>query len=571
MDLGARRYTRNDILRDICCLIAPPIYSFIYKGCRNEDCRRALIFLLLEVISFVLDLLGGNHWVFLLASFILSACNSLIIMYAYFVVKRYSRIKLEAGQKDIVVEIVFSCLQLIVSGFCLIRTLLGVNTNYSASVFPLAYAIISVLFAFKNCKGVSNTSSNTSTNSPNDQIVEVEHTDQLQLNDIQVDPPDTPTDQIGDVEDTKTSQLSNICDVEPSSRHSNEVQQVPNTLRKRRNTSAQSDDQGQVDSSNIPIAQTGDSGDTNPSQLSNICDAKPSDTPNKDFIPSSSHSDEVQQVPNILTKCRNTFTQSDQGEENETGLGVTVGSRPTDQIGNVEDTKTLQLSNICDVEPSSSQHSNDVQQIPNTLRSTFAQSDDQGQVHPSNTRIAQIGNAEDTNPSPLSNTCEPSDTPNKDFVPSRSHSDEVQQVPNILRKRKNTFTQSDQGEENKIAHSLFSCEEKNLTPGDWNCVLCHQLNFQRRVSCQRCGEPRTGYHKGSFGGRISGIAGPDVRPGDWYCLNCTDHNFASRSSCFKCGASKDEPGSDMPNIRDFGFGSDSSGRKSGDWICTKFD
>ncbi|KAH7575946.1 hypothetical protein JRO89_XS02G0258200 [Xanthoceras sorbifolium] len=422
MDLGARRYTRNDILRDICCLIAPPIYSFIYK-----------------------------------------------------------------------------------------------------------------------------------------------------LNDIQVDPPDTPTDQIGDVEDTKTSQLSNICDVEPSSRHSNEVQQVLNTLRKRRNTSAQSDDQGQVDSSNIPIAHTGDSGDTNPSQLSNICDAKPSDTPNKNFIPSSSHSDEVQQVPNILTKCRNTFTQSDQGEENETGLGVTVGSRPTDQIGNVEDTKTLQLSNICDVEPSSSQHSNDVQQIPNTLRSTFAQSDDQGQVHPSNIRIAQIGNAEDTNPSPLSNTCEPSDTPNKDFVPSRSHSNEVQQVPNILRKRKNTFTQSDQGEENKIAHSLFSCEEKNLTPGDWNCVLCHQLNFQRRVSCQRCGEPRTGYHKGSFGGRISGIAGPDVRPGDWYCLNCTDHNFASRSSCFKCGASKDEPGSDMPNIRDFGFGSDSSGRKSGDWICTKFD
>ncbi|KAL5856666.1 hypothetical protein ACOSQ3_004124 [Xanthoceras sorbifolium] len=420
MDLGARRYTRNDILRDICCLIAPPIYSFIYKGCRNEDCRRALLFLLLEVISFVLDLLGGNHWVFLLTSFILSACNSLIIMYAYFVVKRYSRIKLEAGQKDIVVEIVFSCLQLIVSGFCLIRTLLGVNTNYSASVFPLTYAIISIPFAFKNCKGVSNSSSNTSTNSPTDQIVEVEHTDQLQLNDIQVDPSNTPTDQIGKVEDTKTSQLSNIYDVEPSNSQSNEVQQ-----------------------------------------------------------------------------------------------------------------------------------------IPNTLRNTCAQSNDQGQVDPSNTRIAHIGNAEDTNPSPLSNTCEPSDTPIKDFVPSRSHSDEVQQVPNMLRKRRNTFKQSDQGEENK-----------NLRPGDWNCIPCNQLNFRRRDWCQRCGEPRTGYHKGSFGGRISG-SGPDVRPGDWYCMNCAAHNLACRSSCFKCGASNDEPGSDMPKIRGFGFGSGSSGRKSGDWISTR--
>ncbi|KAL5856672.1 hypothetical protein ACOSQ3_004130 [Xanthoceras sorbifolium] len=274
MDLEARRCTRNDILKDIYCLIAPPIYSFIYKGCRNEDCGRALLFLLLE---------------------------------------RYSRIKLEADQKDIVVEIVFSCLQLIVSG-------------------------------------VSNSSLNTSTNSLTDQLIEIEDTDQLQLSGIQIDPSKTLTDQ----------------------------------------------------------------------------------------------------------------------------------------ISNVEDTKTLQLSNICDVKPSGSQ-SNEVQQIPYTMRNISAQSDDQGQVDPSNTRIAQTGNAEDTNPSSLSNTCEQSDTPNKNFVPSRSHSDEVQQVPNMLRKRRNTFTQSDQGEEN-------------------------ELNFRRRDSCQRCGEPRIGYHKGSFGGRISG-RGPDVRPG----------------------------------------------------------
>ncbi|KAJ0031259.1 uncharacterized RNA-binding protein C17H9.04c-like [Pistacia vera] len=120
-------------------------------------------------------------------------------------------------------------------------------------------------------------------------------------------------------------------------------------------------------------------------------------------------------------------------------------------------------------------------------------------------------------------------------------------------------------------------------PGDWNCRSCNHLNFQRRDSCQRCGEPRPGDY-GSFGGRGSSSSfgfstGPDVRPGDWYCTvgNCGAHNFASRSSCFKCGASKDDSGGlvegDMPRMRSsFGFASGSSSRsgwKSGDWICTR--
>ncbi|PKI69595.1 TATA-binding protein-associated factor 2N-like isoform X1 [Punica granatum] len=128
-------------------------------------------------------------------------------------------------------------------------------------------------------------------------------------------------------------------------------------------------------------------------------------------------------------------------------------------------------------------------------------------------------------------------------------------------------------------------------PGDWNCRSCYHLNFQRRDSCQRCGEPRPGDRGdyGGFGGRGSspfGIynTGPDVRPGDWYCTigNCGAHNFASRSSCFKCGAMKDDSiggrfdGSDMSRMRGFGFGgggssgsSSRSGWKPGDWICTR--
>ncbi|KAB5553320.1 hypothetical protein DKX38_010631 [Salix brachista] len=104
-------------------------------------------------------------------------------------------------------------------------------------------------------------------------------------------------------------------------------------------------------------------------------------------------------------------------------------------------------------------------------------------------------------------------------------------------------------------------------PGDWNCRSCQHLNFQRRDSCQRCGDPRPGErdHYGSFGGRSSGgsfgFTGPDVRPGDWYCTagNCGAHNFASRSSCFKCGVSKDESSgggldADMSRMRGYGFG-----------------
>ncbi|CAA0817483.1 Ran BP2/NZF zinc finger-like superfamily protein [Striga hermonthica] len=127
-------------------------------------------------------------------------------------------------------------------------------------------------------------------------------------------------------------------------------------------------------------------------------------------------------------------------------------------------------------------------------------------------------------------------------------------------------------------------------PGDWNCRSCQHLNFQRRDSCQRCGDPRPGA-AGDYGGRMGSpfglITGPDVRPGDWYCSvgNCGAHNFASRSSCFKCGALKDDAASgggggfdgDFSRVRGgFGFGGgcgggggSRSGWKSGDWICTR--
>ncbi|MQL82198.1 hypothetical protein Taro_014669 [Colocasia esculenta] len=131
----------------------------------------------------------------------------------------------------------------------------------------------------------------------------------------------------------------------------------------------------------------------------------------------------------------------------------------------------------------------------------------------------------------------------------------------------------------------------NRKPGDWNCRSCQHLNFSRRDSCQRCGEPRSGGNSdrnvdyASFGGgrgggsSFGGFTGSDVRPGDWYCA-CGGHNFASRSSCFRCGAFKDEStagfegGGDGPRPRSYGFGGGGGGGgragwKSGDWICTR--
>ncbi|RXH69007.1 hypothetical protein DVH24_031340 [Malus domestica] len=138
-------------------------------------------------------------------------------------------------------------------------------------------------------------------------------------------------------------------------------------------------------------------------------------------------------------------------------------------------------------------------------------------------------------------------------------------------------------------------DQKMSRPGDWNCRSCHHLNFQRRDSCQRCGDAKSGVDFGGFGGRGGGSSfgfmttGSDVRPGDWYCAagNCGAHNFASRSSCFKCGAFKDDSAisggggfdSDLPRSRGFGLGLGGGGGgggagggrpgwKSGDWICT---
>ncbi|PKA53776.1 DNA primase large subunit [Apostasia shenzhenica] len=113
----------------------------------------------------------------------------------------------------------------------------------------------------------------------------------------------------------------------------------------------------------------------------------------------------------------------------------------------------------------------------------------------------------------------------------------------------------------------------NRKAGDWNCRSCQHLNFSRRDTCQRCGDPRIG--GGGGGEHLAGVRPEtvDVKPGDWYC-SCGVHNFASRSSCFKCGGIKNGAGAINAagalayNHAGGGGGGGIPGWKSGDWLCT---
>ncbi|KAH7575945.1 hypothetical protein JRO89_XS02G0258000 [Xanthoceras sorbifolium] len=121
------------------------------------------------------------------------------IVFTYFIKK--SVIKPEA-QQLIMVDIVFPGLQLIISCYCLIRTLSGVKTKYSSSVFPIAYTIISVVFKFKKTNDVLHPSSDTPPGPLSNQSATIVK---------DTDKSNTPVDQIA----SDSSTLSRQCKKQP--------------------------------------------------------------------------------------------------------------------------------------------------------------------------------------------------------------------------------------------------------------------------------------------------------------------------------------------------------------------
>jgi hypothetical protein len=76
--------------------------------------------------------------------------------------------------------------------------------------------------------------------------------------------------------------------------------------------------------------------------------------------------------------------------------------------------------------------------------------------------------------------------------------------------------------------------EGGARPGDWVCPGCQNNNFARRLNCHRCSTPKSMAVGQSGGGHNQGEHPAQVanlRPGDWSCSSCSNHNFARRCVC----------------------------------------
>lgn len=82
---------------------------------------------------------------------------------------------------------------------------------------------------------------------------------------------------------------------------------------------------------------------------------------------------------------------------------------------------------------------------------------------------------------------------------------------------------------------------------EWPCPKpgCGNINFARRTECNRCSTPRPAQYGGA--GRGRGLADIDVtkagpkglfKPGDWACLSCGNINWERRDSCNTCNTLK---------------------------------
>ncbi|KAH7575955.1 hypothetical protein JRO89_XS02G0261200 [Xanthoceras sorbifolium] len=175
MNFRFLRRGRNSTLWKISLLVAGSIKSVVSK---YQNCRQALLFLVLEIISTILDHLAGSQLIFLLAQFLVSLLVFGATIYTHLITKTRSSATISETEIQLIsLEIVFSAGQFIITLVCLI-----VKANYNSSIFPLIYAAIAVWFTFTNSEEVvSNTTERVFGNE--------ENVDPLQI----VISPDNPT------------------------------------------------------------------------------------------------------------------------------------------------------------------------------------------------------------------------------------------------------------------------------------------------------------------------------------------------------------------------------------------
>ncbi|KAL5856674.1 hypothetical protein ACOSQ3_004132 [Xanthoceras sorbifolium] len=120
------------------------LHRQIYRGRRYKRTLDVLFFLS-EAISFTLDLFGKGKWSFLLASLLLSTFGFVLTICTCITRRKMKALTKSEAMQLTTVDIVFSLGQLI--------------NNYNATFFPLAFAVIALVFAFRNNEEESNSDS----------------------------------------------------------------------------------------------------------------------------------------------------------------------------------------------------------------------------------------------------------------------------------------------------------------------------------------------------------------------------------------------------------------------------
>jgi len=77
--------------------------------------------------------------------------------------------------------------------------------------------------------------------------------------------------------------------------------------------------------------------------------------------------------------------------------------------------------------------------------------------------------------------------------------------------------------------------------GDWKCpeATCQNINFSKRVYCNKCMKIKPGMENAQpeeLKDKIGYLGGPPglFKEGDWVCSTCKNINFCKRLKCNRC-------------------------------------
>ncbi|KAJ0079536.1 hypothetical protein Patl1_22361 [Pistacia atlantica] len=196
---GSRR-RRDMIRRDVSCL-SNDLFSSIYSLvclffslnisynlslskllqvylllCKHKKRALAVVFVLLETISLVVDVFGQSSRSILLAAFLLSAFGFVLTILSCML----ERTRVHAEKQLGVVEISFSVVQLIATFLAVLG--IKINNNYTTQVLLLIFAIIAAVFIFRKDENILG--SLRPTNENENELQENENESELQLMEV---------------------------------------------------------------------------------------------------------------------------------------------------------------------------------------------------------------------------------------------------------------------------------------------------------------------------------------------------------------------------------------------------